>query len=118
MLILMIAVGVSSVAFGQTKVSKNTGKLFAKIRKEKGKQMNKKQLTEFAKRYTAAWCSQNAASVSAFYTEDGSLKINDGIPSVGRSAITAAAQSFMTAFSDLVVKMDAISFKGRQAVYR
>ncbi len=80
--------------------------------------MNESQLLEFAKKYTAAWCSQNAGSVAAFYAEDGSLKINDGNPSVGRSEITEAAQSFMTAFPDMVVKMDAIESNGKGAIYR
>ena len=75
-------------------------------------------LREFATRYTAAWCSQNAASVAECFTEEGSLKINDGTPSVGRTAITAAAQSFMTAFPDMVVTMDGVSLDGDQAVYR
>lgn len=80
--------------------------------------MNADQLREFATRYTAAWCSQQAASVAAFYAEDSSLKINDGAPSVGRAAITAAAQDFMTAFPDMVVTMDGVSLDGNQAVYR
>src|ERR1019366_3855554 len=63
-------------------------------------------LHDFATRYTAAWCSQNAASVASFFAANGSLKINDGPPSVGRAAITEAAQSFMTAFPDLRVTMD------------
>lgn len=79
--------------------------------------MNEQELIAFAEKYTAAWCSQNAASVAAFFAEDGSLKINDASPSVGRTAITAAAQGFMTAFPDLVVKMDSVNFQEQQAVY-
>jgi uncharacterized protein (TIGR02246 family) len=75
-------------------------------------------LTEFAARYTAAWCSQNAAGVAAFFAEGGSLAINSGRPAVGRAAITAAAQGFMTAFPDLVVTMNGISRDGDHAVYR
>jgi hypothetical protein len=63
-------------------------------------------LHDFATRYTAAWCSQNAASVAAFFARHGSLTINSGKPAVGRAAITAAAQGFMTAFPDMVVAMD------------
>ena len=63
-------------------------------------------LQEFAARYTAAWCSQNAASVASFFAKHGSLTINGGQPAVGRPAITAAAQGFMTAFPDMVVTMD------------
>lgn len=74
--------------------------------------MNSEKLNEFAMRYTAAWCSQDAASVAAFFAEGGSLKINEGTPSVGRTAITAAAQQFMTSFPDMVVKMDRLGVDG------
>jgi hypothetical protein len=83
----------------------------------RGMPMDAAQLKEFGTRYTAAWCSQNAANVAAFFTEGGSLKINNGAPSVGRTAITAAAQGFMTAFPDMVVTMNSISINGDQAVY-
>ena len=80
--------------------------------------MDGAQLTDFATRYTAAWCSQDAASVAEFFAEGGSLQINDGVPSVGRPEIAAAAQSFMTAFPDMVVKMDGIDREGEHAIYR
>ena len=60
---------------------------------------------DFATRYTSAWCSQNAASVAAFFARHGSLTINGKTPAVGRAAITQAAQGFMTAFPDMVVTM-------------
>ena len=75
-------------------------------------------LKEFATRYTAAWCSQNSASVAAFFSRHGSLTVNDGAPSVGREAIAAAAQGFMTAFPDLKVMMDSASSQGEQCIYR
>ena len=75
------------------------------------------ELREFATRYTAAWCSQNAASVASFFSPAGSLKINDGTPSVGRAAITAAAQGFMTAFPDLTVLMDQLAIDGANFTY-
>ena len=74
------------------------------------------KLSEFATRYAAAWSSQNAASLAAFYAENGSLTINGGTPSVGRAAIAATAQGFMTAFPDMVVKMDGMSQDGRSRV--
>ncbi|MGA8089775.1 MAG: ester cyclase [Terracidiphilus sp.] len=64
---------------------------------------------QFALEYTAAWCSQNAASVASFFSPDGSLTINKGTPSIGQAAITAAAQSFMSAFPDLRILMDRIT---------
>src|SRR4029077_7502980 len=38
-------------------------------------------------------------------------------PSVGRVAITAAAQEFMTAFPDMVVKMDRLGVDRRRITY-
>lgn len=68
--------------------------------------MDRGQLTDFARRYTAAWCSGEPARVAEHYSEAGSLTINDGEPSVGRAAISQAALSFMSAFPDLQVLMD------------
>jgi len=80
--------------------------------------MDASKLQEFARNYTAAWCSQDAARVAGFFAEEGSLTINEGDPSVGRPAITAAAQAFMTAFPDMVVAMDEIHVEGSNVVYR
>ncbi len=79
--------------------------------------LNSSALNEFANRYTAAWCSQHAARVASFFEEHGALKINDGAPAVGRAAITNSAQSFMTAFPDILVKMDRVVVKGAKAEY-
>jgi uncharacterized protein (TIGR02246 family) len=80
-------------------------------------QTNPSELRDFAMRYTAAWCSQNAASVAAFFAADGSLRINDGSPAVGRDAIAEAAQSFMTAFPDLRIIMDDLSIQNDHIIY-
>jgi hypothetical protein len=74
-------------------------------------------LNQFATRYTAGWCSQHAASVAAFFAEQGSLRINDGAPAIGRDAITSSAQSFMTAFPDLMVRMDRLVVNGPKTEY-
>ena len=79
--------------------------------------MDTATLHDFATRYTAAWCSQNAASVAEFFAENGSLTINEGTPAVGRAAITASAQGFMTAFPDLVVVMDSLAEGGGRTRY-
>jgi hypothetical protein len=76
------------------------------------------KLRDFASRYTAAWCSQDAASVAAFYSPRGSLTINGGTPSVGRVAITEAAQGFMAAFPDLMVYMDDLLEDGGRVIYK
>jgi uncharacterized protein (TIGR02246 family) len=73
---------------------------------------------DFAMQYTAAWCSQDPARVASFFSITASLTINSGTPSVGRTAIAAAAEGFMLAFPNLVVRMDEVSVTGRQAVYR
>jgi len=80
--------------------------------------MNAVKLREFGTKYTAAWCSQDPSQVAGFFEERGSLKINDETPSVGREAITSAAQGFMSAFPDMVVRMDGVSIEGDQVVYR
>jgi hypothetical protein len=80
--------------------------------------MDISKLNDFATRYTAAWCSHDAANVASFYDEKGSLKINQANPSVGRAAITEAVQGFMTAFPDIVVKMDSLDvWDRRRATY-
>lgn len=76
------------------------------------------RLREFATRYTAAWCSQNAASVAAFFSPAGSLTINGGTPAIGRTAITASAQAFMSAFPDMAVLMDELVDHGERALYQ
>ena len=72
---------------------------------------------EFATRYTAAWCSQDPASVASFFAPEGSLTINNGQPSIGRAAIAEAALSFMTAFPDLSVEMDRLVAAGDRIEY-
>lgn len=79
--------------------------------------MTKEELNNFATRYTAAWCSHQPAQVAAFFAEQGSLTINQGAPSVGRAAIAAAAQGFMSAFPDMVVIMDSIATTGSKIRY-
>jgi len=77
----------------------------------------RKKVHDFATDYTAAWCSQQPIRVAEHFAENGSLKINDGAASVGRDAIKNAAQGFMTAFPDMVVKMDSLEVQGTHAVY-
>jgi hypothetical protein len=76
------------------------------------------QLRDFARRYAAAWCGQDPASVADHYSPEGSLTINDGPPSVGRAAITEAARSFMTALPDLQVLMDDLLVQDRGIEFR
>jgi predicted ester cyclase len=75
------------------------------------------QLRDFAARYTAAWCSQDAPSVARFFSPGGSLTVNDDAPAVGRRAITDVAQSFMTAFPDMRLVMDELLARGDRIEY-
>jgi len=79
--------------------------------------MQEDQLLDFATRYTAAWCSQDASRVAAFYSVDGSLSVNGGAPATGRPAITEVAQSFMTAFPDMQVLLDEVRVQGERPEY-
>lgn len=78
---------------------------------------NLSRLQSFAKAYTAAWCSQDAARVASFYAEDGSLSVNDAPAAVGRAAITEVAQGFMTAFPDMQVLLDDLRIEGDRVIY-
>jgi hypothetical protein len=80
--------------------------------------MDQTKLTEFGTRYAAAWSSRNPVSLAAFYTENGSLTVNGGAPSVGRPAITETVRGYMTAFPDMVVAMDQMSQDGNHPVFR
>lgn len=73
-------------------------------------------LRDFALRYTAAWCSQDPASVAAFFSPNGSLSVN-GLPAQGRSAITEVARGFMTAFPDMILRMDELVASGDNSTY-
>ena len=69
-------------------------------------------LTEFAKGYAEAWCSHHPEKVSAFFAENGSLKVNDNKPAIGRAAITEIARGFMRDFPDMIVTFDKLEPRG------
>ena len=76
------------------------------------------ELNDFATRYAAAWSSRNPANVAAFYSDRGTLTVNEGMPSVGRAAITATARTFMTAFPDMVVRLERVEVENGLVVFR
>ncbi len=82
-----------------------------------GKPVNH-NLTDFATRYAAAWSSKNPAQLASFYAENGSLIVNGGPPSTGRIAVAAKAQSFMSAFPDMVVKLERMDQHGDHPIFR
>ena len=67
------------------------------------------KIITFAKRYAEAWCSQNPESVAAFFAENGSLRVNDGPPAVGRAAFAEVARGFMRDLPDMIVTMDDVT---------
>ncbi len=75
------------------------------------------QFTDFATRYAAAWSSQDPDRFAAFYSEQGSIQVNDGPPALGRAAVRATAQSFMSAFPDMLVRMDSVTQNGDMATF-
>jgi uncharacterized protein (TIGR02246 family) len=78
----------------------------------------KHDLTAFGARYAEAWSSQNPDQLASFYAESGSLAVNGGAPSTGRAAIAATVQSFMTAFPDMVVRLQQMDHRGDHPVFR
>jgi uncharacterized protein (TIGR02246 family) len=75
------------------------------------------QWREFARRYTAAWCSDDPSKVAESFSPDGSLRVNDAAPAIGRNAIREVAQGFMAMFPDMKLTMDDLKINGDRAVY-
>ena len=67
-----------------------------------------KELNNFGKKYSEAWCSQNPEKVAEYFAVNGSLKVNNGLPAVGRKAIAQVADGFMKAFPDMKVSMKSL----------
>lgn len=66
------------------------------------------KLVEFGKNYTEAWNSLDPEKVVSFYAEDGTLTINNGTPSAGRSQLAVTVKSYMEAFPDIHLDMDSL----------
>jgi steroid delta-isomerase-like uncharacterized protein len=72
---------------------------------------------DFAKRYAAAWSSQDPASLASFYSDNATLTINAGTPAVGRAALARKAGDFMAAFPDMVVELARLESDGEKLVF-
>lgn len=70
-------------------------------------------LTEFAKRYAEAWCSQDPERVAAFFAKDGALSVN-GAPPV---PIAEEARAFMRDFPDMIVTFDKLEPCGDRTAF-
>ena len=79
--------------------------------------MTSDKLTQFAKRYAEAWCSHNPERVAAFFGENGSLKVNDEEPAIGRMAIAEIAHRFVRDFPDMIVTFDKLEMRGDLAAF-
>lgn len=80
--------------------------------------MTQVDLTRFGEAYASAWCSHDPDSVAASYAENGSLRVNDQSPAVGRAAIAEVARGFMRDFPDMMVTMDAVKQESEGLVFR
>lgn len=69
-------------------------------------------LETFARGYGQAWSGVRPEFVAMHFAEDGSLRVNDGVPAVGRRAITDVVRGFMTDLPDRVVTMDSLRSRG------
>lgn len=74
-------------------------------------------LRTLGERYTEAWCSGDPARVASFFSVNGSLRVNEDAPAVGRSAVQQVAAGFMTGFPDLRLTMDDIRIAGGVAEF-
>ena len=103
---------------GMSRVVCTVGAAFACVTAcaSKTNQMSNGDLTNFATRYAAAWSGKDPVKFAAFYDESGSLTVN-GAASVGRAAITATARAYMSAFPDMVVKLDSLRQQGDQTIF-
>lgn len=70
--------------------------------------MDAESVRELGTKYTAAWNSGDPGRVARHFAETGSLKVNEAEPAVGREAIAAVAEGFMTAFPDMELLMDSV----------
>jgi hypothetical protein len=76
-------------------------------RQPRGDPMTAEDRTSLAMRYAAAWSGQDPVRFGEFYAENGSLIVN-GSASVGRAAIVETARSYMAAFPDMLIRLDAL----------
>ncbi|WP_117880310.1 ester cyclase [Aureibaculum luteum] len=60
------------------------------------------------KKYAKAWSGQDTEAYSKIFTSNGSLKVDNEKPVVGRDAISKVAQSYITAFPDMIVALDSL----------
>ena len=75
--------------------------------------MDSKTLNKFATRYTAAWCSQHAASVASFFEEQGS---QSRVPASPRHSIRRIIA--FASYLDVLLCVGEGRFNGTLRLYR
>lgn len=78
---------------------------------------DQKKLTGFGEDYTVAWNSKNPENVASFFSENGVLVVNSGLPHKGRAEISEFVKGFMTAFPDMKLTMDSLTIKPTETQY-
>ncbi|HEY5646653.1 MAG TPA: SgcJ/EcaC family oxidoreductase [Pseudomonadales bacterium] len=74
-------------------------------------------ISTLANAYTTAWNSGSADAVAAFFSEGGSIVINQGEPWLGRQGVAEMANGFYTDVPDLSLTCDEVRAAGSHAVY-
>ncbi len=75
--------------------------------------MDDAAIEKLARSYTEAWCARDAARVASHYAPGATIAINGGAP----AGIEAVAASFIAAFPDITVYMDALQVDGDRVRY-
>lgn len=103
----MIAV-VLTLAMGCKQENKKSTSVQQETGVKTDKQMIQDSLTNFGKRYAAAWSSKNPNDLASFYTTDGILLDGDGISVTGRDSIAYISKIFHDEIPDIVVSLDSM----------
>jgi len=74
---------------------------------------DREQVREFARSYTAAWCSHDPTRVADHFKPGGTIAINGG----EAAEATEVARSFLAAFPDIEVFLDDVVFKDELVEY-
>ncbi|WP_411767991.1 DUF1348 family protein [Winogradskyella sp. A3E31] len=72
---------------------------------------------DFGMAYTDAWNSKKPNLVAYFFSETGTLTVNNNNPLIGRAQIAEFANGFMTAFPDMKLTMDSLVVKSNATEY-
>jgi hypothetical protein len=75
--------------------------------------LDQARVRDFARSYTAAWCSHDPAAVAGHFVPGGTIAINGGEP----TEITEVARSFISTFPDINVFMDDVVFNDETVEY-